>query len=130
MDVVTRDGREPFVMTDNLMHATLAVQLAQGGADLAARELLHHRLQGLVLLAHDVVKVGGLHAGRLQLLIRSARLDGLVLAHVAHQEQTIAGLQAVQQRMHLLRARETGLVEDVQVRPRLVRLVSPDEMAL
>src|SRR6266545_6136370 len=60
----------------------------------------------------------------------AAGFDRLVLPHVTDEQHAIVGAEPMQERVHLLRAREAGLVEDIQMRPMLTRLVSAREMAL
>ena len=63
-----------------------------------------------------MVEADGLEARFLQLLIGSARFDGLVLADIADEKHAVVGREAMQKLVHLRRAGETGFVEDVEVR--------------
>ena len=61
---------------------------------LAARQVLDDLFQGRILLPHDVVEADRLDAGLLQLLIRSAGVDGLVLADVADEQHAVVRIGA------------------------------------
>jgi hypothetical protein len=45
-----------------------------------------------------------LHSGLLQLLIRPARFDGLVLPLISHQYHAVLMVQSMEEIIHLLRA--------------------------
>ena len=67
-----------------------------------------------VFLPHDFIKACGLNSGLLELLIRSARFHSLVLANVAHQQDTVIFPETVKKLVDLLRAGKTGLVENIE----------------
>ena len=73
----------------DFVHAALVLEVADGPAHLAARELLDDVLEGRVLLPHDVVEADGLDARLLELLIRAPGVDGLMLADVAHEQHAV-----------------------------------------
>ena len=54
----------------------------------------HDLLEGGILLSDDVVETGRFDSGLVELLIRSARLDGLVLTHVADEQDPVVGFEA------------------------------------
>ena len=87
------------------MYTALGVELLNRTAHVAVGELLDHFLQSRILLPHDVVKPCSLNPGVLELLIRSAGVDGLVLPHITDQQHAIFWVETLQERVHLLRAR-------------------------
>ena len=131
-DIARRRARSPRTArpASEFVHAPLLPKLVDGGAHVAARQLLDDVLQGGVLLPHDVVQADRLDAGLLELLIRAAGLDGLMLADVADEQDAIVGTEPVQEVVHLLRAREARLVEHVEARGAIPRVDRLGEMAL
>ena len=71
------------------MHAALLIEVLDRVTHLAARQVLDDGLEGGVLLPHDVVEPHGLEARLLELLIGAAGFHGLVLAHVAHEQDAV-----------------------------------------
>ncbi len=65
----------------------------------------------------------------MELLVWTAGVDGLVLPHVAHEEHAVLLVKPGEEVVHLLRAREARLVDDVEV-PARALLLAPGEMAL
>ena len=90
------------------------VELPDRRAHVAPRELLHDRLQRRVVLAHDRVELCGLHAGLLQLLIRSTGLDALVLTVSPTSSTRSFWLKTRQERVHLSGAGEARFVEHIE----------------
>ena len=88
------------------MHAPLCIKLVDGAAHLAARELLDDGPECRIPLAHNGLEPGGLHPRLLQLLVRTAGVHALMLAHIADEQHATVGPEAVQEGMQLLRARE------------------------
>jgi hypothetical protein len=74
---------------------------------LASRELFYNILERRVFLPNDFVQASRLDSRFLQLLIRLARFDGLVLASVANQQYTVIFFEPVEEFVHLPRARKT-----------------------
>ena len=68
-----------------------------------------------VFLAHDLVELRGLHPGLLHLLERPARINALVLAGVANNENAVIWIQLVEERPHLVAARKARLVEHIEM---------------
>ena len=107
-----------------------ASRLRDGLADFAAGEVFNDGLEGRILLAHDVVEARGLDAGLLKLLIRSARVDRLVLTDIADEQDAVFGSETLEEVVHLPRAGETRFVEHIEA-PAFVRFgVGSGEMAL
>ena len=82
--------------------------------DLAARELLHDGPERRILLAHNRVEPGGLHPGLLQLLVRTAGVDALMLAHVADEQHAVVRREAVQEGVQLRRAGEARFIQHIE----------------
>ena len=68
--------------------------------------------------------------GLLELLIRTPRLDGVMLADVAHEQHAVLWTESLEEVVHLLRAREARLIEHVQVLGSVAWSVGLREMAL
>jgi hypothetical protein len=51
----------------------------------------------------------------LHLLKRPARFYSLMLTHITHDENSIVWLKTIEKLMHLLRTRQAGFIEYVQV---------------
>ena len=66
-------------------------------------------------MSDNRVEMHGLHAGILELLEGPSGLDGLMLAGVTDQEHSILRAETVQEVVHLSSARETRLVDHVQM---------------
>lgn len=89
LDEGLRDRAESVVARRELVHPTLFAELVDRGADVAARQVFDGLFERRVLLSHDGVQANGLDAGLLQLVIRSARLDRMMLTRVPDQENAI-----------------------------------------
>jgi hypothetical protein len=76
---------QPHSIRD-LMHATAGVKFLNRLSDLPSRELFYNFLERRVFLPNDFVQPSRLDPGFLQLLIRFARFNGLVLARVANEQ--------------------------------------------
>ena len=72
----------------------------------------------------------GLDAGLLELLIGSAGVDGLVLADVADEQHAVVWAEALQEVVHLPRARQARFVEHIEARVSVVRRLAPRQMPL
>ena len=108
------DFLEPLVRIYDFVNAPLIVQLFHCFPNLATREVLYNFFERGVFLPHDFIKACGLNSGLLELLIRSARFHSLVLANVAHQQDTVIFPETVKKLVDLLRAGKTGLVENIE----------------
>ncbi len=106
------------------------LEVLDGPAHLAARQLLDDVLEGGVLLPDDLVQPDGLHPGLLELLIGAPGLDRLMLADVAHEQHAVLGTEPLEELVHLLRARQARLIEHVEVLGSVARGIGLREMAL
>ena len=97
---------------------------------LTACELFDDLLQGRIVLSDNRVEMNGLHAGILELLEGPSGLDGLMLAGITDQEHPILRAETVQEVVHLSGARETRLVDHVQMLLSVVRRLASCEMSL
>ncbi len=79
------------------MHAPLRLKLVDRAADVAARELLDDGPERRIPLAHNRVEPGRFHSGLLQLLIGTAGVHALMLAHVADEQHAVVGPEAVEE---------------------------------
>jgi hypothetical protein len=68
--ILARNRREPLVSVDNLMYATLLIEVMDRGWDFAARQLLDDLFQRRILLAHDRIEPDRSDECFLQLLVR------------------------------------------------------------
>jgi hypothetical protein len=114
-DVGVGDRCETVGAADDFVDASLMVQLLNRGVNLAAREVFDDLFEGRVLLSDDVIQSNGFDAGVLQLLIRPAGFDGLMLAGIADDEDAIVRAQAVQELVHLLGTGQARLVDDIEL---------------
>jgi hypothetical protein len=89
LGVGLRDGFNACVVVRDLMHAALLIELGDRVVDFAARELLDGFFQCRIFLPDDFIQARRLHSGLLQLLVRPARIDRLVLAYIADQNDTV-----------------------------------------
>jgi len=103
-----------LLWTRELMHATLLRQILDGFADFAACELLDGLLQKGIFLADDLIKLGRVHSGLLQLLERFPSFDSVVLARVADEDHAVSVIQAREELVHLSGARQTRFVHEVE----------------
>src|SRR5580700_9199665 len=101
-----RDCSDTLVVFDDLMHATAGIEFLHRLSDLPSRELFYNLLERRVFLPHNLVQASRLDSRFLQLLIRLARLDGLVLTCVANQQYTVIFLEPVEEFVHLPSARK------------------------
>src|SRR5271157_4520844 len=113
--VLLRDGLESFFAVRDLLHPALAVQIFYGCVNLATGELLHSLFERWVLLAHDLVQMGGSHSGLLQLVVGPSGPDGFVLSHVTHEQHAILLAESVQEIVNLPGAGETRFIEHVEM---------------
>lgn len=89
-----------------------AVELGQGGVDVAEGGQVDGVAQLGIALAPDLLHAGGAHAGGLQLVERPPGLDRLGLGGVAEQDHADAGLlRGAQEPLHEPRGDDTGLVQ-------------------
>ena len=128
--VLARHHGETFIVVSDLVHATLEVELPDPSRHIATGQLLDDRFERRILLAHDGLEARGLHAVLLELLIGSARVYGLMLTDVAHQQDAVARTQTLQEFVHLLRARQARLVEHVEPFLSALPLLTSGHMAL
>ena len=77
--------------------------------------MLDRPQQFRVLLANDLVKLGGLHPGLDQLLEGLAGFDALMLANVADEQHAVAGIDLGEEVAHLLGAGKARLIDHVQM---------------
>jgi len=82
-----------------------------------------------ISLTHDLVKLGGLHAGVDQLLERFARFDALMLAGVPDEQHAVAGFEFGEEVTDLFRAGKTGFIHHVKMTVG-VRLAATDKETL
>ena len=75
----------------NFLHPALLLECVERSGDLARRQHFHGGFQSRVLLANDLIELGRVHSGFLQLLERAARFDALMLADVADQKHAVIG---------------------------------------
>jgi hypothetical protein len=95
------------------LYAALVVEPFDGAVHVSAREPLNDP-QLCVALSHDLVQMRGPDSGFLELMIRAAGVDGFMLAHVADEQHAVVRSEALQNCVHLFRARQARFVEDVQ----------------
>ena len=69
----------------DLRHTALIFQHPNACYHVGFGEMFNHLQQFGVFLAHDLVKLGRLHPGSLQLLEGLTRLDRLMLPNVTHE---------------------------------------------
>ena len=124
------DGGVPLLLVGHFVHAPLVLEAAYRLVHLTACELFDHLLQGRIVLSDNRVEMNGLHAGILELLEGPPGLDGLMLAGIADQEHPILRAETVQEVVHLSGARETRLVDHVQMLLSVVRGLASCEMSL
>jgi hypothetical protein len=79
-----------MVTVGNLMNAASCIKFLNCLSYLAPGEFLHHLFERWVFLPHDLVQSSCLDSRFLQLLIGTARFDGLMLARIAN-EQHVTG---------------------------------------
>src|SRR5258708_38267418 len=96
------------------MHAALRIESLYCFFYITTRELLHHFFECRVFLPHDLIKPGRRDPRFLELLIRSARFDRFMLARVTNQQHPVIFLEPMKKLVHLLRARKTRFVENVE----------------
>src|ERR1019366_4709219 len=105
--LLLRYGLESLFTVSDLLHPPLAVQILDGRVNLATGELLDSFFERRVLLAHDLVQMGGSHSGLLQLVIWPSGSDGFVLSHATHEQNAILLAESVQEVVDLPGTGET-----------------------
>jgi hypothetical protein len=90
-DVLVRDRRQTFLARADCMHAALVVKPFDSAMGFSAGQLFNDRLQLWISLPHDLIKMHRVDTRFLELVIRSARIDGFMLAHVADKQQRSSG---------------------------------------
>ena len=90
--IVVRDGGHPLVAVEHFVHAALRIELFHRLFDLASREFFHYVPERRVFLPHDLVQPRGRDPRFLELVIRSARFNGFMLACVAYQQYAVVFL--------------------------------------
>jgi hypothetical protein len=118
----------------NFYNAALLLKQRNAGGRLVPGEVFDYRQQLRVFLAHDLIELCGAHAGELQLFEWFAGVYALVLPSVPDKQDFILGRDPVKKLAHLLGARETRLVDHVEVFARWIAggllLSSPGEKGL
>jgi hypothetical protein len=79
--------------------------------------VLYDPQQLRVFLAHDLVKLRGLHPGLLHLLEGLAGIDPLMLASITDEENAVLRSDLLHETLHLPGAGETGFIDHVEVSP-------------
>jgi len=75
-----------------LVHPSLLGQVLDCFAHFAAGELLHGFPKQRVSLTDDLIKLGGVHSGLLELLEWLSGFNSLVLARVSHEDHAVSGV--------------------------------------
>src|SRR5215469_638513 len=96
------------------MHEALRIESLDCFSHISTRELFHDFFERRVLLPHNLVKPCSLDSCFLELLIWGSGFDSLVLACIAYQKYPIMFFESVDQFVHLLRARQTRFVQNIQ----------------
>jgi hypothetical protein len=109
------DRHEALFTSRDFVDAPLRVELLNGGPNIALRQSLDDGPQRGILLPDDLVETGRVDAGLLELVIRSASIDSLMLPYVPDEEHAVLGPETLQKRVHLLGARQAGFVQHVYV---------------
>ena len=68
-----------------------------------------------IFLAHDLVKLRGVHPGLLQLLEGLSGIDALMLAGVADEQHPVLRADLFEEVAHLFRAGKAGLIDHIEV---------------
>jgi hypothetical protein len=101
LGLLSRNGRDAFIVPPYLMHAALLVKTLDGGSHLAACQLLNDLLQLWIALANDVIQCRRPHPRFLQLRERTARFDGFMLATISYQQHPIIPMETFDELVHL-----------------------------
>lgn len=115
LDVLVRDRVQAFLAWTDFVHATLLVEAFDRTVDITTGELFHDRLQLRISLPHDFVQMRGADSRPLELVIGPTSINRFVLANVSDEQYSIVWSKALQERMHLFRARQTGFIKDAQM---------------
>jgi hypothetical protein len=129
-DVRPRNGDQSLVAIPDFVHAALIGQLSDCPADLTLCEVLDDPFECGITLAKDLIQPHRLQARPLQLAIRSTRFDGVVLAHVAHEQDPIVRLKTVKKPVDLTRTRQARFIEDEHTWRRVRARLLPHQMVL
>src|ERR1019366_3858338 len=90
-DVSLGDSADTLFPVGNFLHPALLLECVERSGDLARRQHFHGGFSSRVLLANDLIELGRVHSGFLQLLEGAARFDALMLADVADQKHAVIG---------------------------------------
>ena len=107
-------ARQALLARADFMHAALLVKPFDGAVHVSARQLFNDGLQLWIALPHDLVEMRRADPRFLELVIRPAGVDRFMLAHVADEQHAVVWSEALQERVHLFRARQARFVEDVE----------------
>src|SRR5271165_1126038 len=113
--ILLRDGQKSFFAVRDLLHTPLAIQILDGGVNLATGKLLHSFFERRVFLAHDLVQMRGSHSGLLQLVVGPSGPDGFVLSDITHEQNSVLLAESVQELAYLPGTGETGFIEHVEI---------------
>ena len=111
-DVVGHQGGKPGVSVRDHMHAAATLQGGDRRDGLPGGEARHNLSIARAALADNLREPRRADAVVLQLLVRLAGVDRLMLANVADEQHAVARAEGRQELVHLDRARQAGLVED------------------
>jgi hypothetical protein len=114
LGILSRNGRNTFIVSPYLMHTALLLKTFDGGSHLAACQLLNDLLQLWVALQNNVIQRRRPHPRFLQLCERTAHFDGLMLATIPYQQHPIMPMETFDELVHLARGCKRRLVEHIQ----------------
>src|ERR1019366_5913203 len=101
----------------DLGHAPLSLQQADTYGGFILGEMFDDTEQLRVFLAHDLVKLRGLHPGLLHLLKGFAGIDALMLAGVSHKQNPVLRPNLFHETLHLASAGEAGFIDHIKMSP-------------
>ena len=104
---------DAFCWIGNLPNAPLPLKQLYASGHFSTGEVFDRSLQLRILLAHDLVKPHGFHAGFDQLLKRFSGLDALMLTGVANEENPVAGFELGKEFPNLFCAGKARFVDHI-----------------
>ena len=113
--IALRYRRDALLRVYDLRHPPLLLEHLNAYRRLVLGQMLDGFQQFGIFLAHDLVKLGGLHPGLLQLLEGLSGIDALMLARVADEQYLVLRADLLKKVPHLLRRCQRRFIDHIEM---------------
>ena len=113
--VAFRNRRDALLRINDFRDAALLFQHGDGWNNFTFRQMLDGPQQFRVFLAHDLVKLRGVHPGLYKLLEGLSGIDGLVLTGISNEQHAVLDADLFQKVAHLFGTGKAGFIDNIQV---------------